>query len=249
MENWREELYLEHSAKGTTWTNARYIAKEKVNGKWLYFYSMAQYNHWKENYASKAPASTSRIPEKNYKDSSTKTTKQTNTFTGNNDTKSSKKSGSGSSSSSGKKKSGSKKSSSKAGKVTAPKEKTAKAAAEKKESTAKKTAATEKVKVVDKTPIGVDFIKRAFNLQDADVKTRVEKDPVKLESLINTNNDDNSFGYLVMNMPNGTTETVRWSKYNGQVTLKKFDSDEAMTFNQLPKYMTAQEIRINKKNK
>ena len=52
-----------------------------------------------------------------------------------------------------------------------------------------------------------------------------------------------------MNMPNGTTETVRWSKYNGQVTLKKFDSDEAMTFDQLPKYMTAQEIRINKKNK
>lgn len=247
MESWREELYLMHSAKGTTWANARYVAKEKVNGKWLYFYSMDQYNHWKQNYASKKPASASRIPEKDYKDPGNN---KANTFTGKNSTKSSK-SGSGSSSgSSGKKKSsGSKKSSSKAGKVTAPKEKTTKAAAEKKESTAKKTAATEKVKVVDKTPIGVDFIKRAFNLQDADVKTRVEKDPVKLESLINTNNDDNSFGYLVMNMPNGTTETVRWSKYNGQVTLKKFDSDEAMTFDQLPKYMTAQEIRINKKNK
>lgn len=253
MESWREELYLMHSAKGTTWTNARYIAKEKVNGKWLYFYSMDQYNHWKQHYASKKPASASRIPEKDYKDPGNKAaTRQTNTFTGKNSTKSSKSGSKSSSGSSGKKKSsGSKKSSSKAGKVSSAdsKEKTAakaKSTAEKKETNSK---STEKVKVVDRTPIGVDFIKKAFNLQDADVKTRVEKDPVKLESLLNTNNDDGSFGYLVMNMPNGTTETVRWSKYNGQVSLKKFDSDDAVTFDQLPKYMTAQEIRINKKSK
>lgn len=251
METWREELYLAHSALGTRWKNARYIAKEKVNGKWMYFYSVADYAAWQKK-NGKTEEKTSRIPEKDYKEDKTKktttTTKKTET-TKSTSKKSSGSSGSSKKSSSKKSKSGSSKKSS-GGKVKAASEKKAtatKAASEKKEKVA--TTAKEKVKVIDKTPIGVDFIKRAFNLKDADVKTRVEKDPVKLESLLNTNNDDGAYGYLVMNKSNGTTETVRWSKYNGQVTLKKFDSDEVVTFDKLPQYMTAQEIRINKKNK
>lgn len=252
MESWREELYLAHSALGTRWKNARYIAKEKVNGKWMYFYSVADYAAWQKK-NGKTEEKTSRIPEKDYKEDKTKktttTTKRTET-TKSASKKSSGSSGSSKKSSSKKSKSGSSKKSS-GGKVKDASEKKttaakAKSTSEKKETNSK---STEKVKVVDRTPIGVDFIKKAFNLKDADVKTRVEKDPVKLESLLNTNNDDGSFGYLVMNMPNGTTETVRWSKYNGQVSLKKFDSDDAVTFDQLPKYMTAQEIRINKKSK
>lgn len=32
--------YLEHSAKGTTWKDHRYISKKLVNGKWVYFYNL-----------------------------------------------------------------------------------------------------------------------------------------------------------------------------------------------------------------
>ena len=248
METWREELYLAHSALGTRWKNARYIAKEKVNGKWMYFYSVADYAAWQKK-NGKTEEKTSRIPEKDYNENKTTTTTKKTATTKSTSKKSSGSSGSSKKSSSKKSKSGSSKKSS-GGKIKDASEKkttAAKATSEKKEKIAK--TAEEKVKVIDRTPIGIDFIKKAFNLQDADVKTRVEKDPVKLESLLNTNNDDGSFGYLVMNMPNGTTETVRWSKYNGQVSLKKFNSDDSMTFDQLPKYMTAQEIRINKKSK
>lgn len=40
METWREELY--HSAKGTSWekTNHKYIERKKVNGKWVYRYTL-----------------------------------------------------------------------------------------------------------------------------------------------------------------------------------------------------------------
>lgn len=32
--------YLEHSAKGTTWKDHRYISKKLVNGKWVYYYNL-----------------------------------------------------------------------------------------------------------------------------------------------------------------------------------------------------------------
>lgn len=32
--------YLEHSAKGSTWKDHRYISKKLVNGKWVYFYNL-----------------------------------------------------------------------------------------------------------------------------------------------------------------------------------------------------------------
>lgn len=39
--------YLEHSAKGTTWKNARYIAKVKLSsGKYFYFYDQQKYQNY-----------------------------------------------------------------------------------------------------------------------------------------------------------------------------------------------------------
>ena len=40
MRNDFETGYLEHSAKGTTWKDHRYISKKLVNGKWVYYYNL-----------------------------------------------------------------------------------------------------------------------------------------------------------------------------------------------------------------
>lgn len=39
--------YLEHSAKGKTWANHRYVAKVKLpSGKWFYFYDTNAYQNY-----------------------------------------------------------------------------------------------------------------------------------------------------------------------------------------------------------
>lgn len=39
--------YLEHSAKGKTWANHRYVAKVKLpSGKWFYFYDANAYQNY-----------------------------------------------------------------------------------------------------------------------------------------------------------------------------------------------------------
>lgn len=249
MEAWRSELY--HSAKGTTWSRHTYIAKEKINGKWFYFYSAKDYEMWKKkNSTSSGP--TSRIPEKNYKPSlntASKKTEETKTTKQNAQT-SKKSSGSSGSSSSSKK--------AKVAKSTGGKVKSAK---EKKESTSsgsKKTASKEESAkkaisdIVKKTqptnPVNLNFLKKTFDIQENETKSRSSEDPVALQEEMTKDYEDGSFGYLVLEGSNGT-QTFRWQKYNGQVTLKAFDSEAPLTFAQLPKSSSIIDMRVDNKKK
>lgn len=257
MEAWREELL--HTGIGTVWGKHKYVAREKVNGKWFYFYSLAAYEGWKKKNSKKTEEKKeSRIPMRDYKDPKKSSgnkkkvsdaLKKINSTSGD-DKKSSKKS-SGKKSSTKKtktSKSSSKKSSTKATKGK--KEKVAKEKKEKavKEKTVKEVVSknNEKQKISDASSVGTDFLKKVFSLKDSDIKTRIETDPVKLESLLTKNNEDGGFGYLVLNLQNGKTETVRWSKYNGKVTLKAIDSDTELSFAQLPAYTSINEIKLRR---
>ena len=56
--------YLEHSAKGKTWTSHKYVAKAKLaNGLYKYFYSLAEYQAFLKG---KGVKSGGQIPEKDY---------------------------------------------------------------------------------------------------------------------------------------------------------------------------------------
>ena len=49
--------YLEHSAKGKTWTNHKYVAKVKLaNDKWYYFYTMNEYQAYLKGKNKSVPA-------------------------------------------------------------------------------------------------------------------------------------------------------------------------------------------------
>lgn len=59
--------YLEHSAKGKTWTSHKYVAKAKLaNGLYKYFYSLAEYQAFLKG---KGVKSGGQIPEKDYQSS------------------------------------------------------------------------------------------------------------------------------------------------------------------------------------
>lgn len=79
--------FIEHSAKGKTWANHRYVAKAKLpSGKYLYFYDMATYQNYLKKTGQKPDnplnledKTATRIPAKSY--SEAKTTEEKKTVT------------------------------------------------------------------------------------------------------------------------------------------------------------------------
>ena len=66
--------YLEHSAKGKTWANHRYIAKVKLpSGKMFYFYDNAKYQAYLKNQAKRSAASTGKFTDKTTQEAMRKT--------------------------------------------------------------------------------------------------------------------------------------------------------------------------------
>ncbi|SFU33302.1 hypothetical protein [Butyrivibrio sp. INlla21] len=264
--------YLEHSAKGKTWANHRYIAKVKLaSGKWFYFYDAKAYQNYLNK--SKEPGRYAKAnPDKELVEEQAKSdptlkklissgvkgktteekTKNLKTSIKNGEKKiqellskdsKSKKKGKGSSS----KKSKSDISTKKFKPAKAAKDKASKKAAA---GASKKAKAEPKAKA-DKQAKKTEEKKqstRVFNTDSLKKMFGMKDEDIRTHEdtskLLDKlkSYDEDSYGYILAG-----DKVYKWSKSDGQITFMDYDTDKEVTISSALKDI--QEFRIDKKKK
>lgn len=267
--DFQEGAFLAHSAKGTTWKNAKYIKKVPLgNGRFYYIYNQSQLNalgkknsgavnvlsnkeRQKRLTAATKAVTVEDLARKGFAASGKTAAEKVKSLKNNISkgekkiqdalSKSSKKSGSSGSSGSKKSGSGSKGSSGSSG--------SKKSGSGKEKSASKKAASEKKEKTTnkkqrDKTPINMDSLKKIYGIKDEEVTTH-EMSSSEFKSKMLSKYDEGSFGYLMSG-----DKAYKWSISGGQFILKDFNTDKEVSFDTyLKDAKSFQEFQTNKKKK
>ena len=97
--------------------------------------------------------------------------------------------------------------------------------------------------------MSLDSLKKTYNLKDEDVKSRNDSDAQALESSMSKDYNNGAYGYLMLKTPSGETVSYKWTKENGKIVLKDFNSEKEISFSSLPKFTSISDIRIDNKKK
>ena len=261
MRNDFKEHVLEHSAKGTTWKNTKYLKKVMgANGKYIYFYTQAQLDAYNKKTSGSINVMSNKARENVAKGAMDQVsmqklaqggmiapgktlaqkTKNLNSAISKGSkliqetlAKQSKKSSKSGSGSSG--------SSSKASKATGSKAASSKAAKTAKEkSTAEKTQKTTKQETQKQVRAfdSAAAMKLMYGITDDKVNKYTSKDKM-LENM--KKYDDNSYGYLT-----AKNTTYKWEKTNGAVKLIDMNTDKEISIDERLKDVSSiQEFRTD----